>query len=126
MSASIVDITLTVINDVQSINLAVVQEATQLTLTNVLSPTLELTITPNAAPVAVYSNSASGYLSSPAVVSGNYEHSFTHNLGYESILVLVYNTSGQQVFTDISIVNSNVVKVIAPKDLTGYRIVVQK
>lgn len=69
---------------------------------------------------------ASEELGSVSPTDGIYTYSYTHNLDYLYPIVSIYNTSNQQVFTDIEISDSNSVTIKSVIDLSGYRVVVQR
>ena len=57
---------------------------------------------------------------------GYYNHTFTHNLNYQNVIVSVFSPSNQLVVADIFNEDPDYVNIRAAIDLTGYRAVAQR
>jgi len=57
---------------------------------------------------------------------GVYSYSINHNLNFSLPIVAIYNTSNQQVYGDVDIINNNEVEINSLIDLNGYKVVVQR
>lgn len=69
--------------------------------------------------------SYSEVLSSIASSSGVYSYSISHDLNSLNPIVSLYDTSSQQVYANIGIINSNLINVDSLLNLNGYKVVVQ-
>lgn len=69
---------------------------------------------------------SSDQLPSVSASNGVYSYQYTHDLNYAYPIVSVYNTSGQQIIPDVSILNDNNVIIRSLIDISGYRVVVQR
>lgn len=57
---------------------------------------------------------------------GYYNHTFTHNLNYQNVIVSVFSPSNQLVVADIFNEDPDYVNIRAAIDLTGYKAVAQR
>lgn len=57
---------------------------------------------------------------------GYYNHTFTHNLNYQNVIVSVFSPSNQLVMVDIFNEDPDYVNIRAAIDLTGYKAVAQR
>lgn len=116
-------ITLEYINSIDSIEIDYSQEITN----------IELSIGQNVQTVYSVNNlygdillSASTTLNSASVVLGEYNYIFTHNLSTSLPIISIYNSFGQNIITDIEIINQDSVKIKSLIDLNTYKVIVQK
>jgi len=69
---------------------------------------------------------ASAQLTLTSSSVGYYNHTFTHNLNTQNVMVSVFNPSNQLVFADIFNNHANYVNIRSAIDLTGYKAVAQR
>lgn len=69
---------------------------------------------------------ASAELTLTSSSAGYYNHTFTHNLSYQNVIVSVFNTDNQLVIADIFNEDPDYVNIRAAIDLTGYKAVAQR
>lgn len=69
---------------------------------------------------------ASAVLSLTSSSAGYYNHTFSHNLSYQNVIVSVFDPSGRLVIADIFNQDPNYVNIRASINLTGYKAVAQR
>jgi len=57
---------------------------------------------------------------------GIYTYQVSHNLNYDTPMVMVYNNENDVVVTEVEIVDNNTINVISTGNLNGFRVVVQR
>ena len=69
---------------------------------------------------------ASAELQLTSSSAGYYNHTFTHNLNYQNVIVSVFSPSNQLVMADIFNQDPDYVNIRSAIDLTGYKAVAQR
>lgn len=69
---------------------------------------------------------ASSVLTLTSTSAGYYNHTFTHNLNNQNVIVSLFDTNNQLVFADVFNNHANYVNIRSAIDLTGYKAVAQR
>jgi|LakMenEpi03Aug12_release.lakeMendotaPanAssembly.Ray.scaffolds.fasta_scaffold624650_2 hypothetical protein len=59
-------------------------------------------------------------------VGGVYTYTINHNLGYESPIIMVYNTDNESVMVDQDIIDNNTVEIRSLSNMNNFKVVVQR
>lgn len=128
-----IDVTVQVVDSVDTIALNYDNQVTALTVTEIIPQIQVIQVDANADliesvndMIGVVRLTYKESLSYVGQVNGIYTYTVQHNLDYDAPMVMVYNDENDIVITEIEVVDNNSIRLISTSNMSGFKVVVQR